>query len=69
MHLTLRSARRRAHENGTYELLAAEHHKLGLGTKDAKPPSNRKIRRRLRKRPNHLRWSWPNPQRLKYLPD
>jgi hypothetical protein len=66
MHLTLRSARRLAHENGTYELLATEHDKLGLGTKDAKPPSNRKIRRRLRKRPQHLRWSWPTPQRLKH---
>jgi NAD(P)-dependent dehydrogenase (short-subunit alcohol dehydrogenase family) len=31
MHLTLRSARCLAHENGTYELLAAEHHKLDLG--------------------------------------
>jgi len=69
MHLTLRSARRLAHENGTYTLLAAEHHKLGLGTKDAKPPSNRKIRRRYRKRPTHLQWSWPKPQRHQHPSD
>ena len=41
IHLTLRTARRLAHENGTYALLAAEHAELGLGIKDADPPSNR----------------------------
>jgi len=69
MHLTLRSARRLAHENGTYALIAAEHAELGLGRKDAKVPSNRKMRRRRRKRPEHLRWSWPKPQRHKHPRD
>jgi hypothetical protein len=66
MHLTLRSARRLAHENGTYTLLAAEHDKLGLGRKGAKLPSSRKMRRHRRKRPKHLRWTWPTPQCLKH---
>lgn len=69
MHLTLRSARRLPHDNGTYTLLAAEHHQLGLGTKDAEPPSNRTIREHLRKRPDHLRWTWPTPQRRKHPRD
>ncbi len=66
MHLTLRSARRLAHENGTYTLLVAEHDKLGLGRKGAKLPSSRKMRRHRRKRPKHLRWTWPTPQRLEH---
>jgi hypothetical protein len=37
MRLTPRSARRLGHENGTYMLLAAEHDKLGLGRKNARP--------------------------------
>lgn len=49
MHLTPPSARRLAHENGTYTLLVAEQDKLGLGRKGAKLPSCRKMRRHNRK--------------------
>ena len=67
IHLTLRTARRLAHENGTYALLAAEHAELGLGIKDADPPTNRKMREARGKRPTHLQWSWPVPDRRSRL--
>ena len=68
MHLTLRTARRLAHENGSYTLLAAEHAKLKLATGTQAPSLEHMLKVR-DERPEQLRWSWPQPQRTKHPRD
>jgi hypothetical protein len=64
MYFTLRTARRLAHENGSYAILAAEHATLGLATNTSNPPSLQRMLELRDERPAHLRWAWPPPQRL-----
>jgi len=64
MYFTLRTARRLAHENGSYAILEAEHTSLGLATNTSNPPSLQRMLELRDARPAHLRWAWPPPQRL-----
>lgn len=64
MHLTLRTACRLAHENGSYAVLEAEHTALGLARDTSHPPSLERMLDLRNKRPPHLRWASPKPQRL-----
>jgi len=64
MHLTLRTAGRVAHTNGSYDILKAEHATLGLARDTSHPPSLERMLDVRNKRPPHLRWAWLKPQRL-----
>jgi hypothetical protein len=65
MHMALGTTRALAHVTGDYGLLADEYQSLGLHT-DGHPPTQRMIEQAEARRPEHLRWRWPPPARIRF---
>ncbi len=64
MHCLERTARVVAHVSGDYEFFADEYLELGLH-ESGHPPSVERLEDAERRRPEHLRWRWPEPNRIR----